>query len=102
MVTGCSSGIGLRTGLALVRKGFHVVATMRAAANRPLPPELAVPEVTVLPLDIRCDDSVRECVEKAGPVDVLVNNAGIAPPNFAKDAPIEQRREGPTCSATSA
>ncbi|WP_329154679.1 SDR family NAD(P)-dependent oxidoreductase [Streptomyces sp. NBC_01456] len=62
VVTGCSSGIGLRTVPAPVRKGFHVVATpMGDAANRP-PPELAAPEVTVLPLDIRCDDSVRACV----------------------------------------
>lgn len=62
---GYASGIGLRTVPAPVRKGFHVVAApMGDAANRPPPPELAAPEVTVLPLNIRCDDSGRACVRE--------------------------------------
>ncbi|RNG34167.1 SDR family NAD(P)-dependent oxidoreductase [Streptomyces botrytidirepellens] len=97
LVTGCSSGIGLRTVPALVRRGFHVVATMRDAERRARPGELTGEHVTVLPLDIRSAESVRGCVgtvlDMAGRIDVLVNNAGIAPPNFAEEAPLSQWRE---------
>lgn len=97
LVTGCSSGIGLRTVPALVDKGFHVVATMRDAGRRACPPELSGAHVSVLPLDVRSADSVQECVdtvlETAGRIDVLVNNAGIAPPNFVEEAPLPEWRE---------
>jgi NAD(P)-dependent dehydrogenase (short-subunit alcohol dehydrogenase family) len=97
LVTGCSSGIGLRTVPKLVRRGFHVVATMRDADRRTRPRELAGEHVSVLPLDIRSGDSVRECVgtvtDATGRIDVLVNNAGIAPPNFAEEAPLSQWRD---------
>src|ERR1044072_3562126 len=97
LVTGCSSGIGLRTVPALVRKGFHVVATMRDAERRTWPAGLTGEPETGQPLDIRCGESVRGCVDTvldmAGRIDVLVNNAGIAPPNFAEEAPLPQWRE---------
>lgn len=97
LVTGCSSGIGLRTVPALSDRGFHVVATMRNAGGRTRPPELEGEHVSVLPLDVRSAGSVRDCVDTvlgtAGRIDVLVNNAGIAPPNFVEEAPLPEWHE---------
>src|SRR5688500_18507345 len=97
LVTGCSSGIGLRTVPLLVRKGFHVVATMRDAERRARPPLLDGEHISVLPLDIRSGDSIDECVgtvlATAGRIDVLVNNAGIAPPGFVEEVPLSDWRK---------
>jgi len=85
LVTGCSSGIGLETALAFARHGDRVVATMRNLARaRPLQERTAADglEVDVVALDVTDDDSVTAAVEaieaRHGPVDVLVNNAGVA------------------------
>lgn len=43
----------------------------------------------LLPLDVTSDDSVRSAVEAAGPIDVLVNNAGIGWLNALEGTPIK-------------
>lgn len=83
VVTGTSTGIGFATALHLARNGYRVFAGMRnlakagpleeAAAEHDLPLE-------VIRLDVTEADSVAEAFEAVrghGPVDVLVNNAGI-------------------------
>jgi NAD(P)-dependent dehydrogenase (short-subunit alcohol dehydrogenase family) len=100
LVTGCSSGIGLRTVPALVRRGFHVVATMRDPARRAALDaaldEVAAAHVTVLPLNVLVQSTIDDCVgtvlAAAGRIDVLVNNAGVAPPNFVEEAPLAEWR----------
>jgi short-subunit dehydrogenase len=75
LVTGASSGIGRQTAVLLAAQGYRVFGTSRE-------PERCheIPEVNMLPLDVRSDQSVSECVqavtEEAGSVDILVNNAG--------------------------
>ena len=83
VVTGTSSGIGFATALALARSGHRVFAGMRntakssdlraAAARERLP-------VDVIELDVESGESVERAfreIDAAGPVGVLVNNAGI-------------------------
>jgi len=74
LITGCSSGYGLETARHFVAQGWSVVATMR----KPRPNLLvASSNVRVLPLDVTAPDSIARCLEAAGPIDVLVNNAGV-------------------------
>jgi NAD(P)-dependent dehydrogenase (short-subunit alcohol dehydrogenase family) len=73
LITGCSSGFGLETAKLFLERGWKVVATMRTPADV-LP---AHPNLRVLALDVTDADSIARGVAEAGPVDVLVNNAGI-------------------------
>ena len=74
LITGCSSGFGLETARHFLAQGWRVVATMRTPRTDLLPPS---GRLRVLALDVTDADSIRRAVEAAGPVDVLVNNAGI-------------------------
>ncbi len=84
LVTGASRGIGLATCLSLGRAGHRVFATMRnpdgaaelgaTASSESLP-------ITILAMDVNVDESVSatvsEVIAQHGPLDALVNNAGI-------------------------
>ncbi|WP_367125522.1 SDR family oxidoreductase [Streptomyces phytohabitans] len=72
LVTGASSGIGAAVATALTARGYRVLGTSRDPATVAAP----VPGVEYLALDLTEDDSVEACAAAAGPVDVLVNNAG--------------------------
>lgn len=74
LLTGCSSGYGLETARHFHAQGWNVVATMRSPRRELLPDS---PRMRVLALDVTRPDSIEEALERAGPVDVLVNNAGI-------------------------
>src|SRR5215472_17765301 len=75
LVTGASSGVGQATVRLLSEKGYQVFGTSRNPES-----VTAVRSVEMLALDVRSDDSVAACVKSvmdaAGPIDVLVNNAG--------------------------
>ncbi|WP_377157483.1 SDR family oxidoreductase [Roseateles sp. UC29_93] len=74
LITGCSSGFGLETARFFLDKGWRVVATMRTPREDLLPrSEL----LRVLPLDVTDAESIRQCLRDAGPIDALVNNAGV-------------------------
>jgi NAD(P)-dependent dehydrogenase (short-subunit alcohol dehydrogenase family) len=74
LITGCSSGYGLHTARHFHAQGWNVVATMR----NPRPGVLASDErMRVLPLDVTKPESIQAALAEAGPIDVLVNNAGI-------------------------
>jgi NAD(P)-dependent dehydrogenase (short-subunit alcohol dehydrogenase family) len=84
LVTGTSKGIGMATALVLGRAGHTVYATMRNPSGAPELAQTAVKEglpIHVSVMDVDSDTSVTEAIgaiEKAnGPLDVLVNNAGI-------------------------
>jgi NAD(P)-dependent dehydrogenase (short-subunit alcohol dehydrogenase family) len=74
LITGCSSGFGLVTAQYFLDHGWKVIATMRTPRQDVLPPAA---HLRVLALDVTDADSVRQAVEAAGPINVLVNNAGI-------------------------
>ncbi|WP_299475813.1 SDR family oxidoreductase [uncultured Roseibium sp.] len=74
MITGCSSGFGLDTACHFLEKGWSVVATMR----NPDPGLLPVSNrLRIVPLDVSVRESVAKAVDDAGPIDALVNNAGV-------------------------
>lgn len=74
LITGCSSGFGLATARFFLAQGWRVIATMRTPREGLLPPS---ERLRVLPLDVADADSIRRCIAEAGPIDALVNNAGI-------------------------
>ncbi|PWR23575.1 SDR family oxidoreductase [Zavarzinia compransoris] len=74
LITGCSSGYGLETARHFLGQGWHVVATMRRPRADLLPP---AENLRLLPLDVTDEASIAAAVKAAGPIDVLVNNAGI-------------------------
>jgi NAD(P)-dependent dehydrogenase (short-subunit alcohol dehydrogenase family) len=84
LITGTSKGIGYETALAFARAGYRVHATMRNPSKSPALAELAAKEelqVTISAMDVDYDDSVSQGVAAIqshhGPIDVLVNNAGV-------------------------
>lgn len=74
LITGCSSGFGLETARFFLDQGWRVVATMRTPREDLLPRS---DSLRVLALDVTDAESIRRCVEEAGPIDALVNNAGV-------------------------
>ncbi|MDO8408933.1 MAG: SDR family oxidoreductase [Phenylobacterium sp.] len=89
LITGCSTGFGRETALEFLDKGWNVVATMRDPSASTLP---AAGRLRVLPLDVTDPDSIAAAVAAAGPVDVLVNNAGIGWLNAIEGTPMETAR----------
>ncbi|KAI2666045.1 Retinol dehydrogenase 8 [Labeo rohita] len=86
LITGCSSGIGLRIAVLLARdeqKRYHVIATMRDLKKKDRLVEAAGDTygktLTLLSLDVCSDDSVRQCIDnvKDRHIDILINNAGV-------------------------
>ncbi|CAM3850404.1 SDR family oxidoreductase [Agrobacterium radiobacter] len=75
LITGTSSGYGKSTAEFFLSRGWNVVATMR----RPDPDRFGGnnDRLRVLPLDVTDGQSIAALIDAAGPVDVLVNNAGI-------------------------
>jgi NAD(P)-dependent dehydrogenase (short-subunit alcohol dehydrogenase family) len=74
MITGCSSGFGLEIARHFLDRDWHVVATMRTPRTDVLP---ASSRLRIVALDVTNADSIRDAVAAAGPVDALVNNAGL-------------------------
>jgi len=74
MITGCSSGYGLETARRFHAEGWNVIATMRTPREGILPRS---ERLTVLALDVTKPHSIAAALDTGGPVDVLVNNAGI-------------------------
>jgi NAD(P)-dependent dehydrogenase (short-subunit alcohol dehydrogenase family) len=74
LVTGCSSGYGLETALHFHRLGWNVIATMRTPRDGLLPD---TDRMRILALDVTNPESIDRAIRDAGPIDVLVNNAGI-------------------------
>ena len=80
IVTGASSGIGRATVEALAAAGFRVAATMRSTDDAGS--LAALPQVSVLQMDVTDLESVRGAVAAAaatlGGIEAVVNNAGYA------------------------
>jgi NAD(P)-dependent dehydrogenase (short-subunit alcohol dehydrogenase family) len=78
LITGCSSGFGLETARLFLDRGWDVVATMRTPDPKIIPES---ERLRILQLDVTDPASVSRAVADAGPIDVLVNNAGFGVPS---------------------
>lgn len=94
VVTGAASGIGAATAELLARRGARVFGLDRAAA----PGEAVAAEgsVELLQADVTDQDSVDSAVaslvDRAGGLDVVVNNAGIGAAGTVRDNSDEEWR----------
>ncbi|MCU0669261.1 MAG: SDR family NAD(P)-dependent oxidoreductase [Myxococcota bacterium] len=94
LVTGASRGIGKRLCADLARAGYDVVCAARSSAEHPSKLPGTVEETAKLvtdaghrawpvALDVRDEDAVRDLVERIhaewGRIDLVVNNAAVAP-----------------------
>jgi len=99
LITGASKGIGLTSALVLARAGYMVHATMRnphrspeiaqTARNQRLPIRIAA-------MDVDSDTSVKDTISNIqsahGPIDILINNAGIVRRGSIEELPIADFR----------
>ena len=90
LITGCSSGYGLETARHFHAKGWTVIATMRTPRNDLLP---SSERLRLLPLDVTSPESIAAAIEAAGPIDALVNNAGIGTVGAFEATPMGQVRK---------
>jgi len=90
LITGCSSGYGLETARHFLAQGWNVIATMRTPRADLLP---ASSRLRVLALDVTSPASIRAALEASGPIDVLVNNAGIGLFGAFEATPMATTRE---------
>jgi NAD(P)-dependent dehydrogenase (short-subunit alcohol dehydrogenase family) len=90
LITGCSSGFGLETARYFLDRDWKVIASMRTPREDVLPRS---EHLRVLALDVTDPESVRQAVEAAGPIDVLVNNAGVGLLSVFEGTPMDIVRE---------
>ena len=90
LITGCSSGYGLETARHFHTQGWNVVATMRTPREDVLPRS---ERIRVLALDVTKPESIAAVLEASGPIDVLVNNAGIGLMGAFEATPMATVRE---------
>ncbi|MDL4842959.1 SDR family oxidoreductase [Aquibacillus rhizosphaerae] len=101
IVTGSSSGFGLLTTIALAKRGFHVIATMRNLNKQDVLKTVTTDSnvlrrIEVFELDVTSKDSIevfQDKVESLDRLDVLVNNAGMAIGGFVEQIPIDDYRK---------
>lgn len=74
LITGCSSGYGRETALHFHAQGWDVIASMRTPSDEGLPRSA---RLRVVALDVTSAESIAAALAASGPIDVLVNNAGI-------------------------
>ncbi len=95
VVTGANSGIGLATALRLAADGFEVWAGARSADGLAAIDQAAAgvghDGVRSVRIDVTSDESVAAAfaaIQAEGPVDVLVNNAGITGAGSVEETPL--------------
>lgn len=90
LITGCSSGYGLETARHFHAQGWHVIATMRTPREDVLPRS---ERLRILALDVTRPESIAAVVAEAGPIDVLVNNAGVGLIGVLEATPMSKARQ---------
>lgn len=90
LITGCSSGYGLETARYFLTQGWNVIATMRTPREDILPQS---ERLRVLALDVTKAESIAAALDASGPIDVLVNNAGIGLFGAFEATPMATTRE---------
>ncbi len=99
LITGTSKGIGFEAALAFARAGHQVFATMRNPAQSPALAEAATTEklpILISTMDVDSDQSVQDAIaailKNHGPIDVLINNAGVEAVGSVEEIPLSSFR----------
>lgn len=90
LVTGCSSGFGQAIARHFFDEGWEVIASMRSPAPGVLP---AHEQLNIMPLDVTDPACIASVVAAAGPLDALVNNAGVGMLNVLEGADMAKALE---------
>ncbi|MFJ8135581.1 SDR family oxidoreductase [Streptomyces sp. NPDC096013] len=90
LITGASSGYGRATALHFLAQGWNVIATMRTPRAGVLPES---DRLRVVALDVTRPETIAAAFEAAGPIDVLVNNAGIPSIGVFEGTPMDRVRD---------
>jgi NAD(P)-dependent dehydrogenase (short-subunit alcohol dehydrogenase family) len=90
LITGCSSGYGHAIARHFHAQGWNVIATMRTPRSGILPADT---RMRILPLDVTRVESITAAIAASGPIDVLVNNAGIGLMGALEATPMRTIRE---------
>src|SRR3954466_6038433 len=92
LVTGVSSGIGREIAQLLAERGARVFGTVRNPQSAS-----PIPGVEIVRMEVTDDASVAEAVygivQKAGPIQFLVNNAGYSFMGALEETSIEEARQ---------
>lgn len=89
LVTGASSGLGRHFAQVLAGAGAHVVLAARRVAALEELAALIGPAASTVALDVTDPASIDAALAAAGPLDVLVNNAGVSSAQAVLDATVE-------------
>ncbi|WP_372426127.1 SDR family NAD(P)-dependent oxidoreductase [Salinarimonas chemoclinalis] len=90
LVTGASSGFGRAVAAFFLDRDWEVIATMRTPSGDGLP---VSDRLRLLSLDVTDANSIAAAVAAAGPLDALVNNAGVGMLNVLEGAEMDRARE---------
>jgi 2-dehydro-3-deoxy-D-gluconate 5-dehydrogenase len=94
IVTGASRGLGRAAAEALVAEGASVLAAARSTGDLEKLQATAPDRIAIATVDMRSADAVAALVDTAvqhfGRLDVVVNNAGIAPAGKFSEQPQEE------------
>ena len=96
LITGGTDGLGRAAALLLAEKGFRVFAAGRSASKRAEIDRIAREKnlpLESIEMDVCSDGSVQNAVEKifqkAGGIDVLINNAGVGYMSVVEELKLE-------------
>ena len=94
LITGCSTGIGRALARELRTRGHRPFATARRPESIA---DLAAEGLDTLQLDVKdtgsIDAAVRAVIDRAGTIDVLINNAGVNIFGPLAETPLDSLRE---------
>ena len=95
IITGASSGIGKATALSFAQAGCNLILVSRSKERLTAVGDLVSGfgvEATVYPLDLsqlsQVQSHFQAIAEKFGPIDLLINNAGMGYTNLLRDTPL--------------
>ena len=89
LITGISKGIGKAIANILSINSYKVIGTCQAPdkiKNR-------IPGIKYIQLDLNDKSSIVKCIEAAGDIDILINNAGICQFGPAEEIPVDKYKQ---------